>query len=36
LDRWFTGGVRHTQDAHDLEAMGYKGCLVATAMEDWR
>lgn len=36
LDRWFTGGVRHSQDAHDLEQLGYKGCLVATAAEGWR
>lgn len=28
LERWFLGGVRDGQEARDLEAMGYKGCLV--------
>ncbi|MCA1813355.1 MAG: hypothetical protein LC624_05315 [Halobacteriales archaeon] len=36
LDRWFTGGVRDTADAREVEAMGYRGCLVGAAWEDWR
>ncbi|HEV8361324.1 MAG TPA: HisA/HisF-related TIM barrel protein [Candidatus Thermoplasmatota archaeon] len=29
LPRWFAGGVRDMTDARELEALGYKGCLVA-------
>lgn len=32
LERWFAGGIRDSQDARDLEALGYKGCLVGSAM----
>lgn len=33
LERWFTGGVRDREDARELQALGYKGCLVGAAME---
>lgn len=29
LDRWFLGGVRDGGDARELQALGYRGCLVA-------
>lgn len=34
LERWFLGGVRGEGDARDLEAMGYRGCLVDAAARE--
>ena len=36
LDRWFAGGVRDQADARELEAMGWRGCMVGAAWEGWR
>lgn len=29
LERWYLGGVRDGGDARELQALGYRGCLVA-------
>lgn len=36
--RWFAGGVRSREEARELEAMGYQGCIVDAAAfeEGWR